>query len=425
MSREELSRKSQPSSPSVSGRKVLVLAPHLCYPLRNGGDILIERKWSLYSKFVDQVDILSMCVHRSYINGELYREEPFNNNTRSRMSAALRTMLGCSHYLLQKNMTPEYCERAISLVSSGQYDTLVCSLITTAWPLLDSGAVLPARRIIETQNDEIKWYRGIRLQSKSLPEKLVAFLSERWLRHKLSLFSGWLLIHVSEEDEIGYNEVLATHRNIVVPVGTDVEKIELSASTLCKDENVVLLFSGSLSNNMNRDALANFESRFFVPLKEKLGERLAIVVAGSNPSEDVYLRCARNNWQLKPDLTDIELKHEYLKATCSILPFGYSSGGKLKLFKSLAYGIPFLATTKVGSPLYGLPDICLYSDDPNMWVEAVENLSVSGVPLATRQKLVEIASQYSWDTLALTMAHKIEAQFGSAEISTGSSQGAC
>ena len=261
MSQEVVAGIPHESSCGAPVRKVLVLAPHLRYPCRNGGDILIDRKWSLYSRYAGQVDILSMSCYRSYVNGELRSEKPFENNNRSRLASALRTVLGCSHYLLQKNMTPEYCGRAISLVTSGEYDTLVCSLISTAWPLLVSGVALPARRIIETQNDEMKWYRGIQKQSKSSPEKLAAFLSERWLRKKLGSFSDWLLIHVSDEDRNGYNEVVGFHRSIVIPVGTDIESIDFSAKSPRDGDSVVLLFSGSLSNNMNRDALANFESR--------------------------------------------------------------------------------------------------------------------------------------------------------------------
>lgn len=411
MSRNEFVPLRSSSSPTPPGKRVLVLAPHLLYPPRNGGDILIDRKWSIYSKYAVQVDILSMCTNRSYINGELYREEPFENRNRSRVTAALRTVFGCSHYLLQKNMTPGYCERAISLAASGQYDILVCSLISTAWPLLASGAALPEYCIIETQNDEMKWYRGIRQQSKSVPEKLAAFLSERWLRKKLHSFSDWLMIHVSEEDMIGYSEILGKHQSIIVPVGTDIETVEFSGKNPGND-GIVLLFSGSLSNNMNRDALANFESRFFVPLKEKFGEQLSIVVAGSNPSEYVCSLCKHNNWILKPDLSDEELNNEYLRATCSILPFKYSTGGKLKLLKSLAYGVPFLATTVVESPFAGLPDACVRSDDPTVWVQSLEHLTVTGLSTATQYQLVAAASQFSWNNLAQSMAEKIEAHFG-------------
>ena len=141
------------------------------------------------------------------------------------------------------------------------------------------------------------------------------------------------------------------------------------------------------------------------------------VVAGSAPSEDVRDRCIRNKWLLKADLTDEELKNEYLGATCSILPFDYSSGGKLKLLKSLAYGVPFLATSIVGSPLNGLPEICLYSDDPEQWVQAVENLIETGVGFAAQKKLAAIASEFSWAALAGAMASEIEGHYESQGLS--------
>ncbi|NVN97091.1 glycosyltransferase [Candidatus Nomurabacteria bacterium] len=406
----ERSSFSQTSYTKNRCKKVLVLAPHLSYPLWSGADILIDFKWSLYSKYVDQVDILSKSCHRSYINGILVNEKCFENNSRSRMNAALRTVLGFSHYLLEKNMTSAFSEKAVNLVSTNSYDTLVCSMISTAWPLLASGISLPSRCIIETHNDEIKWFKEIRRHSKFFPEKIAVFFSERWIKKKLKLFSNWLLIHVSENDANGYNELLGNHQNIIVPVGTNVEQIDFSGKKF-DESNIVLLFAGSLFNNMSRDALEFFESRFFPPLKDRFGDRLTLVVAGSNPSKVVHSICARNKWLLKANLQDEEMKNEYLNATCSILPFEYSTGSKLKLLKSISYGVPFLATTAVINRMIELPDLCKFSDDPKVWVQSVEKFLVSGVSASAQMSLAEVASQFSWDALAQNMANKIETHY--------------
>ena len=45
-------------------RPVLVLAPHLVYPLRHGADILIGRRWGMFSAHVPRVDIVGReAVH--------------------------------------------------------------------------------------------------------------------------------------------------------------------------------------------------------------------------------------------------------------------------------------------------------------------------------------------------------------------------
>ena len=65
----ERSNNFDPTSPC------LVLAPHLEYPLRNGGDILIDKKWSRLSEYVRFVDIIGKNTITRYENGSLARRE--------------------------------------------------------------------------------------------------------------------------------------------------------------------------------------------------------------------------------------------------------------------------------------------------------------------------------------------------------------
>ncbi|MCC6503780.1 MAG: hypothetical protein IT362_11695, partial [Deltaproteobacteria bacterium] len=44
------------------GRPSLVIAPHLEYPTRNGGDLLIDRRWAEFSRYVPFVDIVGKCT---------------------------------------------------------------------------------------------------------------------------------------------------------------------------------------------------------------------------------------------------------------------------------------------------------------------------------------------------------------------------
>lgn len=387
--------------------RTLVLAPHLIYPLRNGGDLLIDRKWSMFSNHAGCVDILGMNVMRKYQDGQVVEEVRFGNKNRSKHIAALRTVIRNSHYLLEKYITPEYIEEACRTLVNEQYDVLVCSLITTAWAIKRMTIILPDKMLIETQNDEIKWYQNMRIQSRSLPEKISALISEQWVKNNLSKLKDCIFLHVSEDDDSGYRKILPEHKSIVIPVGTDEEDLNFDINTEVNKDNIILIFSGSLATKINYDALSYFENKFYPTIKSKFRHRLKIIVVGSNPSEGIRTICKKNDWALHEDVSDDKLRELYHQSLFSILPFSYANGGKLKLLKSLSFGIPFLASSVLSGQMENIPPSCLISDDPEIWSNQIEIVLKSGLSIETRNLLIESANKYSWRRLANIMYEEL------------------
>lgn len=394
--------------------KYLILAPHLTYPLRNGGDLLIERKWSLFSRHVGRVDIIGMNVMRKYQDGQLVEEIFFCNQNRGKKSAGFRSVLKRSHYLLEKYMTPDYLAEARRALLTVRYDVLVCSLITTAWPIMNMGIELPSKVLIETQNDEIKWYRNIRLQSRRLPEKMSALISEQWLIKNLYKFEDCLFIHVSEDDDSGYRKILPKHKSIIIPVGTDEElPLDFDSKNDISIDTFALIFAGSLSTQINYDALRHFENRYYPAINDKYRNRINIIVAGSNPTSDIRAICSKNGWSLHENVSDEKMRDLYQQSLFSILPFSYVNGGKLKLLKSLSLGIPFLACASLSGQLDTDSYPCLISDKPEDWVMRIESAMSQGIDPEERSALIGLAKQYSWSRLAELMLEKLELQYRS------------
>jgi len=392
--------------------RTLVLAPHLIYPLRNGGDLLIDRKWSKFSVHVGSVDILGMNVMRKYHDGQLVEEISFYNQNRSKRVAALRSVVRRSHYLLEKYMTPEYLAEVRRILLIEQYDMLVCSLISTAWPIIHMGIKLPGKMLIETQNDEIKWYHNIRIQSRSFPEKIAALVSQQWLKNNLYRFEDCLFIHVSEDDDSGYRKILPKHKSIIIPVGTDEEALLNfhNKSDKCVD-TFALIFAGSLTTKINYDALKHFENKFYPSIKDKYCQRIMVVVAGSNPSVDIRTLCERNGWTLHENVSDEKLRELYEQSLFSILPFSYVNGGKLKLLKSLSLGIPFLASAPLSGQLDNVPFPCLISDEPDDWIRQIDSALNQGIGPKERATLIGLSKQYSWSRLAELMFDKLNLHY--------------
>lgn len=379
-------------------KPVLVLAPHLQYPTRNGADILIDRRWRSYSRFVPRVDIVGKSTVSTYVGGELSNRDQFDNDHRSKPWAVVRTLVRRSHYLLEKFLTPAYRATARDLLSRDEYGLVVYSYLCTA--TLDSEFAAPApapERItaIETHNDDFKWFADIAASTRNPVAKRAARLSHDWTASFMKANAErYLFLHVTETDREGYERVVGEHPHIIAPIGVAIPNIETRPQT---DRTLSLLFVGSLNTRINEDALMHFADTFWPTLREAFRDDLEFNVAGSNPTGSVRKLCRRMDWQLYENVSDEGLHSLYASTTSTVLPFSYATGAKLKLLQSLAHGVPFLGTSNLDVPKHLAGGPCLISDDPSAWCDRLRELHERPLPAA---ELQQGARLYSWDAIA-------------------------
>jgi len=381
---------------------VVILAPHLEYPPRNGGDIYIERLGKYLSRPRDEVVILAVRTLTYYANGIMIRQEQYQNSFRSKTWSAIRAVAMGSHYLSEKFLTPTYRAKVFDVISNYPNSLVVCSYILTA-KLLDKSQG-PA--VILTQNDEISWFQNLRRFSKNPFQKLTAFFSERWVTRFLREHEqDYIYAHITESDYAGYKQLIPKHRALVVPAGVDIEPLPLTPAW---DGKTRLLFCGSLSVKMNYDALIFFKERFWRLIKNQMGEQVEMLVAGSLPTSAVQQLCREQQWKLHPDLPNEALREIFGQANFSVLPFPYTTGAKLKLLNSLAAGLPVMATTNMNTlPEQDfLPN--LYSDDPQTWLEHLKKFSQDSLRPESRASCQKYASRYGWETVVGKMDKDLE-----------------
>ena len=384
-------------------KKCLVLAPHLLYPTRNGADILIDRRWCEFSHYVDSVDIVANNCVIHYVKGKRKSEINFSNSMRSKLHASIRCVLFHSHYLVEKFNAVSYTGIAKKYLDCTSYDVVICSFISSA-SLVDLNKNRNALYCIETHNDEIKWFDDMRLNSKNILIKLVAWLSGEWVIkffHKHE--SQYLFLHVASTDELGYKVYYPNHLSYIAPVGCEENQNNLEHISLVKGSPIKLLFVGSLSVKMNYDAICNFAEKYYPLLSKCLLDGIDVRIVGSNPSSRVINICSLNGWDLCPDVSDEELIGCFAWADFSILPFAYSTGGKLKLLKSLSLGVPFLATNSVAGQIDEICPPSLISDDPEEWLSQIRLFQLRGITLEQRNKLKISANKYSWRNIAFNL----------------------
>lgn len=381
----------------TDNESVVVIAPHLEYPTRNGADILIDRRWRQFSTYSSEVVIVAMNSITKYSNGVLVNQENFSNRSRSKNIAALRTLIFRTHYLYEKFITKKYIKKVNEILSKADYGFLVFSFIWSS----KIGEILPnledKKIVIETHNDEIQWFRNLKQSTKNPLSILVSDFSEKWVRSFFDDVSkDWIFLHLTEKDKLGYQALAPDHQALIAPVGIEIKDDDSNRYLGKGKDRVLLLFVGALSVKMNLDALIFFRDTYFDKIMHKVNRRVEIHVVGSNPSSKIVQLCKRNEWSLHPNISDDQLSSLYQRADFSILPFPYTTGSKLKLLHSIANNVPFIATTNLSQQIEDAPNLCLFSDDPEKWIEHINN--ISGQKLAARdfEEIRKIAERYSW-----------------------------
>ena len=401
----------------IGNRPVLVVAPHLCFPERNGADILVERTSRFLSQHAGFVDLIGCRAVRRYRAAVIVDERPVPNRLRPQWLAGIRCLARRSHYLLERFNTP-VIERVIRQQWDREdYGIVLASYLVTL-PMLPP-LTAAQRLFVWTHNDEFKWFEDLRRFSRNPLRKAVASQSLRWLHHATPrLAEGATLLHVSEEDRRGFDRMIPGHRNLVVPVGTDMASSP-RWQEVAAGGPVVLTFMGSLSVQMAGDALQHFHEHYEPALREAFGSRLSIRVVGSQPTRIVKKLCRVLDWKLHADVTDDALSALLSESTFTILPFPYATGVKLKLMRSLGNGIPFLATSVTKSPGFKVPPGCCFADEPAEWVASIQQWLASPDKPALRRELLAVAESYSWPTVVKHIATAIR-QAETPRLGTGS-----
>ncbi len=390
----------------IETNPILVLAPNVSYPTRDGPSIHIDQRFKALSTLCGLVDIVTKNSHVQYEFGSLKFNNTIQRKHRQqpRWLFGIKALLNRRDYLSEMLLTPEAIQRFYQFAANPLYKTVVLSPLQSLNLLNDPNNTIaqPDRLIItETHDDMYAWYQHVG-QRSSLAMKLISLNSINSLNrllnahHKKSIF-----FHVSEADKKSYESRFPAMRENSFIVALGSQKRNTSFYNLPTDK-IRLLYIGGLGVQMNLDAIHHFGEKYYPALFQRFGEALEVVIAGRNPSANVIDYCKKMGWVLRPNLSETELDELYLSTTYSLLPFEYMWGSKNKLMESLAYGIPFLATRLLCQQVADTEALypCLFSDSPEEWANHVAQHTFEDDLSTYRQKLINFANRHSWETNA-------------------------
>ena len=249
--------------------------------------------------------------------------------------------------------------RLVKDLSNNDYPILFEGLHTCgtlANPKLDN-----RKRFVRTHNIEHDYYNGLAKVEKKFFKRLY-FKKEA---KKLYKFEGVLnlsdtIFAISNEDV----KYLSDHYKNVkyLPVCHPTEEV---SSLTGKGE--FALYHGNLAVGENNEAATYIATKVFNDLDHPL------VIAGSNPSEELTEICKQNkNIELKANIDSKEIEQLVANAHVNVLPTFQSTGIKLKLLLALFKGRFCLANNEMTLNT-GVESLCDIANTTEEWKKTIKD----------------------------------------------------
>lgn len=252
---------------------------------------------------------------------------------RSKISALLRSMFFIKSY--------RFAKFSCSLPDvEGEYDLLYCHFFDMFGNIPKN--VLAKRFFVDVHNDDCNWYESF-MKSGNFLKRFFGWFWSRNFKLEISRIKSEItdVVCVSEGDKESISLYLRDVRYHVFGNGVDVSQVRVSL--LPFHENPVAIFCGSLSVEMNKEAVTWFVQNCVCEIRKKIPD-FKLLIVGRNP--DMFIRniASADGVELHENVPSVW--EYYSKSSLAIMPFKHGGGSKLKLFESLLLGVPVLASAE-------------------------------------------------------------------------------
>jgi GT2 family glycosyltransferase len=235
-------------------------------------------------------------------------------------------------------------------------------------------------------------FSRMRLEARELGDRSIALQATAMEALERSVWRAVDLVMYPSDEETAI--VADTEPGVVAHTLLPYSFTDFAAPRLPAAEPVIL-FVGGFAHLPNRNAVLWFVDQA-LPLIRSRVPAARFVVVGSNPPPDVAA-LAGEGIEVRPNVSDGELRELYRTARVAAVPLRYGAGVKLKVVEALREGLP-LVTTSIGAQgLPGLQDVAMICDEPQAFASAVCQLLTDAAAWARRSaaQVEYAAARYS------------------------------
>lgn len=285
-------------------------------------------------------------------------------------------------------------------LAAEHYDAVVCDFLACAPNVPDM-----ARAVLFQHNVETTIWQRHHQQATGWPRKLFfGAQAKKMSRYERDVCrEARFVIAVSELDAKRMRDDFGVRRVASVRTGVDVEFLRPPETS---DAVGDLIFSGSMDWLPNVDAMEYFLKEIF-PLVLEKRPATTLTIAGRSPDERV-LRAAAAYSGVSVTGSIPDMRPYLWGSSLSIIPLRIGGGTRLKVYESMAAGVPIVSTTVGAEGLdYTAGKDIAIADTPQLFADACIRMLTDDpyrkqIAHNARQLVVE---NFSWSAVAPEFAN--------------------
>lgn len=308
-------------------------------------------------------------------------------------------------FALAKYQSSSMSDEIAKLDSSGEYDLIICDFLSSAPNFRSIHSQLRTPAILFQHNVESQIWKRLATSQSNLISQSYFFLQYRrmfrWERKLSRLFAG--IITVSPNDAEFCKEEYRL-KNILgaVPTGVNVDYFQPSHdSPMNSSSKPRIAFLGSMDWMPNIECVQYFINRV-LPLVQKEQPDTQFIVIGRDPAPAIR-ELAKNHPSIELTGTVDDIRPHLQSCALMVVPLHAGGGTRIKIFESMALGIPVVSTTigAEGLPVTHGEDILIANSDQglaNACLQLLENTDLSAKIASTGRQKVE--QDHSWHAVS-------------------------
>jgi glycosyltransferase involved in cell wall biosynthesis len=381
--------------------KILWINPNLLHPTTNGGRIrTLEMLRQLHLRHEihyvafegpsNQEGLRRSAEYASHVD-QVKRRAPH------RYSLAFAGQLATGLFsplpvAIGRYRSPELQRLLERLLRQGSYDSVVCDFLAATASMPDLGRAVLLQHNVET----IIWRRHAQHARNPVAGFYLRLQAERMLRYERDVCrASRRVVAVSPVDAGNMRSLFGISDVPDVPTGVDMDYFAPPPQLQPVSD---IVFLGSMDWLPNIDGVRYFCSEILPLIRRRLA-RCSLTIAGRMPpleiralaEEDPFIRVTGTVDDIRPYLWG---------SVVSVVPLRIGGGTRLKIYESMAAGVPVVSTS-VGAEglVFNNGSNILIADDPGAFAEACIELLQD----APRRRALAaaardmVASGFSWE----------------------------
>ena len=255
------------------------------------------------------------------------------------------------------------------LVAQERFDSVVCDFLTPAINVPDLSRAVLFQHNVETHI----WQRRAEHARGPLQSAYMRLQANRMLAYEKRVCrQAARVVAVSASDAEAMEKLFGLEAVPHVPTGVDVAAFAAPADRPAAEWDLV--FIGSMDWTPNEEAVVRFV-REILPLVRQSKPDCSLAVVGRRPPRSI-LRLAEQDARITVTGTIPDVRPYLWRSRLSIVPLRIGGGTRLKIYESMAAGVPVVSTTvgAEGLGVHHLEDIRIADSAEDFAAHCVELL---------------------------------------------------